>query len=212
MIVTFEGGEGAGKSTQARALAKRLREAGHTAVLTREPGGTPFGEIARSLVLRHTVAEGGEPFALGETAELLLFAAARAQHVDEVIRPALDRGEVVICDRFTDSTIAYQGYGRGIALGVIEQTNAIATRGLRPDLTVLLDLPVDVGMARRLSDRQADQFEQEAMSFHERIRRGFRTLARNEPERWLVVDATRAPDGITDTIWQRLSALISRRA
>jgi dTMP kinase len=212
MFVTIEGGEGAGKSTQARALANRLRDAGYTPVLTREPGGTSFGEIARSLVLHHAIAAGGDPFALGEIAELLLFAAARAQHVAELIRPALDRGDVVICDRFTDSTIAYQGYGRGIPLEVIEQTNAIATRGLRPDLTVLLDLPVDVGMARRLGEREADQFEQEALSFHERIRQGFLALVGGDPDRWLVLDATRAPETITEAIWERVSKLLDSRA
>ena len=208
MFITLEGGEGAGKSTQARALAERLREAGRTVVLTREPGGTAFGEIARSLVLHHALTEGGDRFALGETAELLLFAADRAQHVDEVLRPALGRGDVVICDRFTDSTVAYQGYGRGIPLDAIEQTNAIATRGLVPDLTVLLDLPVDIGLARRLGERAADQFEREAREFHQRIRRGFLTLAARDPGRWLVVDAARTPDAVTDAIWPRLSALL----
>jgi dTMP kinase len=208
MFLTLEGGEGAGKSTQAHTLAGRLRAAGHAVVLTREPGGTPFGEVARAIVLNHAVSDDGERFALGETAELLLFAAARAQHVDQLIRPALERGDVVICDRFTDSSIAYQGYGRGVPLDVIEQTNAIATRGVLPDLTVLLDLPVDVGLARRLGERAADQFEREARAFHERIRQGFLTLASRDPAGWLVVDATQAPDAVTEAIWPRLTSLL----
>jgi len=212
MFITLEGGEGAGKSTQARALARRLEAIGRTVMLTREPGGTPFGEIARSLVLQHALAEGGERFDLGETAELLLFAAARAQHVDEVLRPALARGEVVICDRFTGSTLAYQGYGRGIPLDAIDQTNAIATRGLTPDLTVLLDLPVEIGLARRLGERAADHFEREAVGFHERIRRGFLTLAARAPDHWLVVDAAQPPESVIDAIWLRVSALRSGRA
>jgi dTMP kinase len=210
MFITLEGGEGAGKSTQARALARRLADAGRAVVLTREPGGTPFGELARSLVLHHAIAPGAERFPLGERAELLLFAAARAQHVDDVIRPALERGDVVLCDRFTDSTMAYQGYGRGISLDVIEQTNAIATRGTLPDLTVLLDLPVDIGLARRLGERAADQFEREARAFHERVRQGFLSLAGRDPGRWLVVDATQAPDVVTEAIWPRLASLLRR--
>lgn len=206
MFITLEGGEGAGKSTQARALAERLRAAGRAVVLTREPGGTAFGEVARALVLQHAVAAGGARFALGEMAELLLFAAARAQHIDELIRPALDRGEIVICDRFADSTLAYQGYGRGIPLESVHQANALATRGLTPDLTVLLDLPVAAGLARRLGESDPDQIEREALAFHERLRAGFLALAAREPRRWLVVDAGQPPEAITDAIWTRVTA------
>ena len=205
MFITFEGGEGAGKSTQARALADRLRADGRAVVLTREPGGTPFGEVARSILLHHRVVDGGERFRLDETAELLLFAAARAQHVDELIRPALARGEVVICDRFADSTLAYQGYGRGIPLDRINQATALATRGLTPDLTVLLDLPVEVGLARRRGESAPDHFEREEMAFHTRIRDGFRALAAAEPRRWLVVDAQQPPEATAATIWARLA-------
>ena len=210
--MTLEGGEGAGKSTQARALAARLAAIGRAAVLTREPGGTPFGEIARALVLHHALAEGGERFELDQTAELLLFAASRAQLVDAVIRPALARGAVVICDRFADSTVAYQGYGRGIPLAIIDQANAIATRGLVPDLTVLLDLPVEVGLARRRGEAAPDHFERETLAFHERIRAGFLALAAAAPGRWLVLDAQQPPDAITDAIWQRLAPLLGDRS
>jgi dTMP kinase len=212
MLITLEGGEGAGKSTQARALAARLSALGRRAVLTREPGGTPLGEVLRSIVLRHTVDDDESRFRLDETAELLLFAADRAQHVDEVIRPALARGDVVLCDRFTDSTIAYQGYGRGLDRGAIAQTIALATRGLVPDLTILLDLPVEQGLARRYGDlghaRSADLFEREAQHFHQRVRDGFLALARTEPHRFLVVDATRPPASITEVIWARIAVLL----
>jgi dTMP kinase len=206
MFITLEGGEGSGKSTQAQALTERLAAAGRRVVLTREPGGTPFGEVARSILLHHATAEGGERFRLDETAELLVFAAARAQNVDELIRPALSRGEIVICDRFADSTIAYQGYGRGIPLDRIEASIALATRGLTPDLTVLLDLPVEVGLARRLGERAPDQFEQEALAFHTRVREGFLAIAAATPERVFVVDATLPAAAIGDAIWARLTA------
>ena len=212
MFITLEGGEGSGKSTQARALAARLREAGRSVVLTREPGGTVFGEVARPILLHHAVSESGERFRLDETAELLVFAAARAQLVDELIAPALARGDVVICDRFADSTVAYQGYGRGIPLDRVQQAVALATRGLKPDLTALLDLPVEEGLARRLGEAAPDHFEQEALHFHERVREGFRTLAAAEPSRWLVVDARQRPEAIAEQVWERVALLLDRRA
>ena len=208
LFVTLEGGEGAGKSTQARALAERLRAAGREVVQTREPGGTPLGEIVRSLALHHATAEGAPPVQIGQIAELLLFAASRAQLVEAVIRPALDRGAVVLCDRFTDSTLAYQGHGRGIDLDTIARASSIATGGLTPDLTVLLDLPVETGLARRLGETAPDHFEREALAFHERTRAGFLGLAAAAPDRWLVLDATRPPAALTDAIWQRLVPLV----
>jgi dTMP kinase len=212
MFITLEGGEGSGKSTQARALTDRLRSTGRNVVLTREPGGTPFGEVVRSLLLRHVVSDGGEPVRIDETAEVLLFAAARAQHVDELIRPALSRGEIVICDRFTDSTIAYQGYGRHVPMGLIDQSIALATRGLTPDLTIVLDLPVEVGLARRFGDLghdlSPDLFERQTREFHERVRNGFLALASSEPERFLVIDATRPAGSISDAIWARVGPLL----
>jgi dTMP kinase len=209
MFITLEGGEGAGKSTQARALADRLRALGREVMPTREPGGTPFAEVARTLALHHAVRPDAEPLRIDATAELLLFAAARAQHVDELIRPALARGAVVLCDRFTDSTVAYQGHGRGLDLETIDRLNQIATRGLRPDLTALLDLPVAVGLARRHGERAPDHFEREHAAFHERVRTGFLALARAEPDRWLVVDATLPPAAVTEAIWRRLEPLLS---
>ncbi|MGE0540856.1 MAG: dTMP kinase [Dehalococcoidia bacterium] len=212
MFITLEGGEGAGKSTQAHAIAERVKGARRPVLLTREPGGTPFGEVARSIVLRHSIAEGAEPFRLDDTAELLIFAAARAQHVDELIRPSLDQGIVVICDRFTDSTIAYQGYARGMSLVRISQSIELATNGLTPDLTVLLDLPVERGLARRYGDLghtlSADLFERETQEFHQRVRNGFLTLAAAEPNRFLVLDATQPPAIITTRIWERIEPLL----
>jgi dTMP kinase len=210
VFVTFEGGEGSGKSTQARVLAERLEAMARDVTLTREPGGTPFGEAIRSLVLHRAAGEGGPAVDVGDTAELLLFAASRSQLVEAVVRPALARGAVVVCDRFTDSTVAYQGYGRGISLDLIAQANAIATQGLIPDITVLLDLPVELGMARRLGERAADQFEREALAFHVRVRRGFLALAAAEPHRFLVVDGTRPRDVIADDIWRHVASVLER--
>jgi dTMP kinase len=208
VFITLEGGEGAGKSTQARAIADRLTAAGRNVILTREPGGTPFGELARSILLHHAASEGAERVRLDETAELLIFAADRAQHIDELIRPALARGDVVICDRFTDSTVAYQGYGRGIPLDRIAQAIDLATRGLTPNLTILLDVPVATGMARRLGERAPDQFEREALTFHTRVREGFLSLAAAEPARFFVLDATQPPDEIAAKVWDRVERLL----
>ena len=211
MFITFEGGEGSGKSTQARALAERLERLGDDVVLTREPGGTAFGELARSIVLHRAASPDGEPFRLDETAELLVFAAARAQHVDELIRPALARGAVVICDRFADSTVAYQGYGRGISLDLVEQSVALATRGVRPDLTLLLDLAPELGIARRLGERAPDQIEREALAFHTRIHAGFRALAAREPGRIVVIDGGSDPTVVGEAVWSAVSARLGRQ-
>ncbi|MGH2585520.1 MAG: dTMP kinase [Dehalococcoidia bacterium] len=211
MFVTFEGGEGSGKSTQARVLAERLQATARGVTLTREPGGTPLGEAVRSLVLHRAAGEGGPAVDVGDTAELLLFAASRAQLVETVIRPALARGDVVVCDRFTDSTVAYQGFGRGISLDVVARANVIATQGLIPDITVLLDLPAELGLARRLGERAADQIEREALAFHTRVREGFLALAGAEPHRFLVVDGTRPPGVIADEIRRQITSLLERQ-
>lgn len=205
MFITFEGGEGSGKSTQARALAERLTALGREVVLTREPGGTAFGEVARDILLHHATPAGAEPFRLDETAELLIFAADRAQHLDELILPALERGAVVVCDRFADSTVAYQGYGRGIPLDLVRASIDLATRGIRPDLTVLLDVPPALGMQRRLGERAPDQFEREALAFHTRVRDGFLALAAAEPERFLVIDGARGPGDVAEAVWEAVA-------
>jgi dTMP kinase len=174
------------------------------AILTHEPGGTPLGErIARSLKW----AKNTEISPLGE---LLLFNASRAQLVAEVIKPNLADGKIVICDRHADSTTAYQGYGRGVNLEMVQAINNAATQGLKPDLTVLLDIPVEEGLARKVNRKQ-DRFEQEALAFHQRVRDGYLKMAASEPERWFVVDARQSKRKIAHLIWQRVSQLLSER-
>ncbi len=204
LFVTLEGGEGAGKSLQALALAERIEAGGVSVVRAREPGGTPLGERLREVLL--DLSSAGPP--LDPLAETLLFAAARAELVRSVIAPALARGDAVVCDRFGDSTAAYQGYGRGVDLDVIDRLNAIAAEGPRPDLTVLLDLPVEEGLARTGASGRVDRFGREEPSFHERVRAGYLELAAREPERWLVVDARQPPEAVTEAIWRRLRPLL----
>ena len=198
-FVTFEGGDGTGKTTQIRALENYLTSQGKVCVVTREPGGTELGAMLRRVLLE----AGGAPIAA--SSELFLYLADRAQHVSEVIRPAVAAGNILLCDRFTDSTLAYQGYGRGLDLALLRQFNSVADNGTRPDLTLLLDCPVDVGLGRTAS-RQAqslcgapkeDRFEREKLEFHERVRAGFLDLARQEPERFRIVDAARSADDVS---------------
>ena len=203
LFITFEGGEGSGKSVQTRALYKRLSQSAIPALLTHEPGGTPCSNrIGRWLKW----TEGTNIMPL---TELLLFNASRVQLVSEVIRPNLKNGMVVICDRYTDSTIAYQSYGRGLDLDVVNVTNNAATQGLKPDLIVLLDISVGEGLARKKGKKQ-DRFEQENLAFHQRVRDGYLKMAANDPQRWLVVDASQSKAKIRDVIWQRVSRLLSR--
>ncbi len=206
LFITLEGGEGAGKSHQLEALAERLEQRGLTVKRTREPGGTPLGERLRDILL-DLGERGAEIDPLTET---LLFVAARAELVASVVGPALERGDAVICDRFADSTRAYQGFGRGVDLAVIDQLNAVATHGLRPDLTVLLDLPPARGLAR--ATEAGDRFGREGGAFHERVREGYRTLAAQEPDRWLVVDATLAADKVLELIWRWVEPLLEGRS
>ena len=188
-FITFEGPEGSGKSTHIRLLAQRLRAEGRTVLVTREPGGTPLAEKIRGLVRE----ELDDPPVT--RSEVLLFLAARAQVVSQVIRPALARGEWVLCDRFADSTFAYQGYGRGIDVGLLRNFNDFATEGLVPDLTILLDVPLEVSRTR-LAARQAatataaDRIEQAGTMFHRRLREGFLELAQAEPKRFAVIDSS----------------------
>jgi dTMP kinase len=181
-FIAIEGGEGAGKSRLQAALGEELRRAGREVVLTREPGGTPLGEQIRALVLAQHSLE-------TEITELLLFEAARAQLVATVIRPALQRGDVVICDRFAASSVAYQGFGRGLGRDVVERANSIATGSLAPDLTLLLDLPAEAGLARRAGAGAANHFDRQTLAFHERVRAGYHDLAQESPDTWRVIDA-----------------------
>ena len=182
-FVVLEGGEGSGKSRLLHALEERLADGGHTVVVTREPGGTALGERIRGVLLLQERA--GDPLA-----ELMLFEAARAQLVAEVIRPALDRGAVVLCDRFVASSIAYQSAGRGLPREIVERANEIATGGLTPDVTLLLDVPAEVGLRRRMTDGAANHFDNETLAFHERVNACFRQLAHEDQKRWHVIDGT----------------------
>jgi dTMP kinase len=189
LFITFEGIEGSGKSTQIPLLAQRLRDLGRAVVVTREPGGCPLADEIRRLLLHPDQ----EPMA--PAAELLLYLAARAQHMREVILPALEKNSVVLCDRFSDATAAYQGFARGIDPDFIEELNRFATAGRRPDLTLLFDLPAEAGLGRsRQRNRQAgietDRLERESLDFHRRVREGYLQLAAREPQRFRILDAT----------------------
>ena len=192
MLVTVEGVEGSGKSTQCKRLVEALRSRGLDVVLTREPDGTPMGAALRGLF----DADGPPPAPL---AQVFLFMAARQQHVATVIRPALSRGAVVLSDRYADATMAYQGYGLGVDLETIRDLNALATGGLTPDLTLLLDLDPAVGMAR-IRDRSLDAFEKMDLTFHRRVRDGYLEIARAEKRRVVVIDAAQQPDALFASI------------
>jgi dTMP kinase len=202
VLIAFEGGEGAGKSTQVRRLQQWLTEEGLVARATLEPGGTPLGGRMRAIVLDPASA------ALAPRAEALLYAADRAQHVHEVLRPALDAGEVVITDRFVDSSLAYQGAGRTIPMDDVRSISRWATQGLQPDLTILLDLPPEVGLARARGRAAADRLESESLDFHQRVRRTFNALAEAQPDRYLVLDARSTPEELAAAIRTRVSELL----
>jgi len=207
IFITFEGIEGCGKTTQLRRLKERLQAAGEVVTATREPGGCPIADQMRAILLD------AQNSALTPLSELLLYAAARAQHVQEVIVPALERGEIVLCDRFTDATVAYQGHGRGLDLATIEQLNRLATGGVEPKLTVLIDCPVEVGISRARARIEAttgareERFELESLRFHERVRAGYLKLAASFPERFLVVDGS----GDLAQTEERLNAALAPR-
>ena len=198
-FIVFEGGDGSGKSTQVRSLLRRMRRRGIKVMQTHEPGGTPLGQSLRRLL------KSGDP--MTPTSELMLFEAARAQLVQDVIRPFLAQGGVVIADRFTSSTLTYQGYGRGLDRELIERLNREATGGLEPDLTVLLDLPVEAALARKNGGR-ADNFDDAPVDFHRRIRRGYSALAAADPEGWLVLDGQRPAEELGREIWSKVQALL----
>ncbi|MCL2669320.1 MAG: dTMP kinase [Syntrophaceae bacterium] len=196
-FVTFEGVEGAGKTTQLRLAVEWLEARGLSVLATAEPGGTSLGQKIREILLNRSA------WAISAEAELLLFAAARAQHVREAIMPALERGQWVLCDRFSDATLAYQGFGRGLDAAFIRCLNGFSSRSLSPDLTLLFDLSASVGLARAREraaglrpEAAEDRFEQETLAFHGRIRKGYLSLAAEEPDRYRIVDAARGIEAI----------------
>lgn len=203
-FITLEGGEGVGKSTNLAFIHDYLVARGCTVVLTREPGGTPLAEKLRALLLEKSA----EP--MSDLTELLLIFAARAQHLERVIQPALLRGDWVLCDRFTDATYAYQSYGRGLDKGVIAELERLVHPTLKPDLTVLLDIDIDIGLARARERGELDRIESEERSFFEAIREGYRALAEEEPERFAVVDASPELRFVQDAIESHIDALINR--
>jgi dTMP kinase len=211
-FITLEGGEGSGKSTLAAELARRLQADGRRVVLTEEPGGTPLGQQ----FWRYLRDPQSPP--LTPLAELLWFEAARAQHVETVVRPALAEGAVVICDRYTDSSVAYQGFGRGLGREPVERLNETATGGLKPDRTLLLDLPPEDGLARaRLLEegdgagKARDAIGGEQLAFHQRVREGFLEIARREPGRVIVIDATRPAAMVAEQAWRAIKHEAARR-
>ena len=206
MFITIEGVEGSGKTTQVGRLGEALAREGRRVCVTREPGGTPLGSKIRALLLEESIE-------IGLRAELLLMLADRAEHVERTIRPALELGEVVLCDRFSDSTLAYQAFGRGLPLEQVRRADEEARGGLLPDLTLVLDCPVEVGLERtrrRRATAGADRFESEALAFHERVRQGFLALARESPERIRVLDGREPADRLANHVLSVVRQLLPR--
>lgn len=205
LFIVLEGGEGAGKSVQARILTDRLREAGHRVTSTREPGGTRIGEQIRA------ITHDPENVDLHPKTEAYLMAAARAQHVAETIAPALEAGRIVVCDRFVDSSIAYQGYGRQLGEDTVLALNALALNGVKPDLTILLDVPAEVGMQRRRESTKAnDRLDLQQKDFYDRVYRGYLALAKKNPARYLVIDATAPIEKVSDELWSYVKKFLEK--
>ena len=200
LFITLEGGDGAGKSTQIRNIEKYFTDKGLTVTHTREPGGPPISEKLRAILLDPANSE------MQAVTEMLIYAAARAQNTREIVEPALERGDIVICDRYVDSSIAYQAYGRELG-DMVAEVNHYATGGVRPDLTVWLDIDPETGKARATHDKDPDRLEQESIDFHARVREGYASIAKAEPERFKRVDATGTVDEIKDEIYCFLEEL-----
>jgi dTMP kinase len=202
MLITFEGIEGSGKSTQVAELYDYLISKEYPVVKTREPGGTLFGEALRKVLLQRDMN-------IFPLSELLVFMAMRSQHVEQVIMPALQDGKIVLCDRFVDATYAYQGYGRNIELGIIETLNRLVTKGVRPNLTILLDIDPETGLARKRADRPTDRFEEEALPFHTKIRNAYVKLSKEDPKRFFVIEGSKEPEAIQSIIRQKVEKLLT---
>ncbi len=208
MLITMEGIEGSGKSTQIAHIAAYFHQKGYECVVTREPGGTKIGEKIRRILLDR------DHDMLDAMAELLLYTADRAQHVSEIIKPALDKGNIVICDRFLDSTIAYQGAARGIGPDTVTSINRLVLKGIWPDITFLLDLPSEIGLSRAwraidagARDTSQSRFEREKIVFHEKVRQGYLALAEAEPERIRIIDASASPGDVKAALLEQLKAI-----
>lgn len=202
-FITFEGGEGSGKSTHARLVAERLRSMGAKVVLTREPGGTIIGDEIRKILQYNRSSHNMTP-----ECELLLFSASRAQHVREVIQPAIARGDIVLCDRFLDSTTAYQGHGRGVPLDLIAKVHQLAVGNCRPDLTLVIDLDPRIGLERARGRELFDRMENQSLAFYQRVRAGFLELARQEPHRFAVIDGARKIEAVQADVWKTVQGRI----
>ena len=208
LFITFEGIEGSGKTTQIKRLAARLHACGVSPVVTFEPGGTGIGKKIRQILLDSRNQN------LTPLAELLLYSADRAQHVDEVIKPALNQGEWVLCDRFLDATEAYQGWARGQDMGLIRSLNAKVTEGISPDITFLLDCPVEVGLGRALQrdekgqNRGQDRFEREKVAFHQEVRKAYLDLARRDPSRFVMIDARQGEEDLEEEIFKHIEPFL----
>ncbi|MCI0520624.1 MAG: dTMP kinase [Chloroflexi bacterium] len=203
MFITLEGPEGCGKTTQAARLAEFLRARGWETLLTREPGGTPIGEQIRA------VLGSLENEAMLPRTEILLFQASRAQLVEQIIRPHLEQGGVVVCDRYADSTLAYQGYGHRMDLAELNRVVAYATGGLKPDLTLLLDIDVEQGLLRRARGGEWNRLDAYKLDFHRRVRQGYHCLAQAEPQRWVVIDASPPPDDVQAALRRAVEARLA---
>ena len=201
LFITFEGGEGCGKSLQSRILDRKLAQLAIPAVLIHEPGGTPVGEKVRYLLKQACEIQ------ISPLTELLLFNASRSQLITDVIQPGLKEGKIVICDRFMDSTIAYQSYGRGLDINTVRDISRIASQGIVPDLTFLLDVPPEVGLSRK-QNTATDRFDKEDRIFHQKVRDGFLALAAAEPQRWKIIDSTLSKKEISDLIWDNVRPLL----
>lgn len=205
-FITFEGGEGAGKTTQIRLLADRLKAEGHEVVVSREPGGSAGGEAVRHVLL----SGAAEPF--GPAMEAMLFAAARSDHVEQVIRPAVDAGKTVLCDRFLDSSRVYQGVSGRLDKAFMRALEGIAVNGMMPDLTIILDLDPAEGMRRATARRgldEADRYEKEDLALHEERREAYIDIARAEPARCVIIDASQSPEAVAEAVWKRVAKVMA---
>ncbi len=207
VFISFEGTEGSGKTTQCRRLAQSLRTQGYQVLETREPGGTPVAEAIRKLLLSSSKSK-GQTESITACCESMLILAARSQHIAHVIQPALAKGTVVICDRFFDSTLAYQGYARGVDKVFLYDAQEFVANGLQPDLTFFLDLPVKMGLARRQGAKDQNRLDRESLSFHQRVRRGFLALGKEHPTRIRTIDATQSAQAMANDIQSKTEKII----